>query len=112
MGLEDAPHFAVGNPGSCLKGSCDLCGMVGIVIHNGDAAYGAFVFKASAGAAKFMQGLCRGLGGNGQDVCQGNGRHGIIEIVYSGYLQGKFPKGGLGAVEHEPGVSHLVKRYT
>ncbi len=72
MGLEDAPHFAVGNPGSCLKGSCDLCGMVGIVIHNGDAAYGAFVFKASAGAAK----------------------------------------GGLGAVEHEPGVSHLVKRYT
>lgn len=56
MGLEDTPKSVVRTVPGCLQGGGNLCGMVGIVINNGDAADGSLILKASVGSAEIVQG--------------------------------------------------------
>ena len=50
MGLEDAPESLVRVVGCGMQSGCDLCGMMRVVIDNGNATDGSLIFKSTVRA--------------------------------------------------------------
>ena len=55
MGLEDAPEGLMRVIGCGMQGGCDLCGMMRVVIDNGDTTDGSLVFKSAVRAREAVK---------------------------------------------------------
>lgn len=55
MGLEDAPESLVRVVGCGMQSGCDLCGMMRVVIDNGNATDGSLIFKSTVRAREVVQ---------------------------------------------------------
>ena len=71
----------------CCQGSTDLCGMMCIVVYDGDAADLTFFLETAVSSAKGFQALFHGFYWNIKKVCECHGCNGLVDIVNAGHPQ-------------------------
>ena len=77
MRLEDTPERFVRIIGRCMQGGCNLCGMVGIIIDDSDAADSTLVFESAVGAGEAVQSGSGNITTYLQQISQCNGGNGV-----------------------------------
>ena len=108
MGLEDTPEGAVGNIGCGAQGGSDLRGVMGVVVDDSDPAHVSLVLKAPVRSPEAIKRIPDDVSVYGQQVRQGSRGQGIVQIVFSGHLQGELPQGPSFPLKAETGATILV----
>ena len=98
VGLEDTPQSLMREIGGCSQGGRNLCGMVGVIVHDGNSANGTLVFEASVGTVEGTKGFGCCVQIQLQVISQSQNGQGVAHIVQTGNCKMHFARMTVQAV--------------